>query len=354
MDPAALDYALDPALIAQHPLESRDAGRLLVLERGQGVRAHAAVRDLGAWLRPGDLLVMNDAEVIPARLTAQRSTGGRVEVLLTEPVVSDDETGTDPEKGATWLCLATKSGRLRVGERLVFGEDLEGVWDGIADPPFGRMRLETSGDLSGLLHTHGHVPLPPYIRRPDGPCAEDTARYQTVYARVPGAVAAPTAGLHFTEALLADLANRGIANVTLTLLVGAGTFLPIRTDTLDAHCVPAERYEISEATATAIAETRKRKGRIVAIGTTTARALESAATDDGRVTAGANRTALVIAPGHDFRAVDALLTNLHLPRSSLLALVAAFAGTEPTLAAYGAAADAGYRFYSYGDAMLIL
>ncbi len=354
MDPAALDYALDPALIAQHPLPSRDAGRLLVLERGQGVRAHTAFREFGTWLRPGDLLVMNDAEVIPARLTAQRASGGRVEVLLTEPLGPDDEPEAASGEGATWLCLATKSGRLRVGERLVFGEDLEGVWGGLTDAPFGRLRLQTSGDLAGLLRTHGHVPLPPYIRRPDGPCAEDAARYQTVYARVPGAVAAPTAGLHFTEEILADLGRRGVAHVTVTLLVGAGTFLPIRTDTIGAHQVPAERYAISEDAAAAIAATRARNGRIVAIGTTTVRALESAATDDGTVVAGADRTALVIAPGHRFRVVDALLTNLHLPRSSLLALVAAFAGTEPTLAAYGAAADAGYRFYSYGDAMLIL
>lgn len=354
MDPAALDYALDPALIAQHPLQSRDAGRLLVLERGRGVRAHAAFRELGGWLRPGDLLVLNDAEVIPARLVAQRESGGRVEVLLTEPLASEDQVTDDWRAGATWLCLATKSGRLRVGERLVFGDDLEGVWRGLTDPPFGCIQLETSGELTSVLQTHGHVPLPPYIRRPDGPCAEDRARYQTIYARVPGAVAAPTAGLHFTEALLADLTRQGIAHVALTLLVGAGTFLPIRADTVGAHRVPAERYAISEDAATAIAMTRDRKGRIVAIGTTTVRALESAATDDGRVTAGADRTALVIAPGHRFRVVDALLTNLHLPRSSLLALVAAFAGTEPTLAAYGAAADAGYRFYSYGDAMLVL
>jgi S-adenosylmethionine:tRNA ribosyltransferase-isomerase len=346
MDPAALDYALDPALIAQHPLQSRDGGRLLVLQRGRGVRAHAGVREIGSWLRPGDLLVANDAEVIPARLVGHRASGGRVEVLLTEPV--------DHEAGAQrWLCLATKRARLHVGERLIFDEDLTGIWEGAAEPPFGCLRLETDSDATSVLRDHGHVPLPPYIERPHGPCAEDLERYQTIFARVPGAIAAPTAGLHFTETLLGELAARGIAHVTLTLLVGPGTFLPVRTNSLDGHSVPPERFAISDETAAAIADTRARAGRVVAIGTTTVRALESAVGEDGTVRAGAGRTGLVIAPGHCFRAVDALVTNLHLPRSSLLALVAAFAGTEPTLAAYGAATQAGYRFYSYGDAMLI-
>ena len=343
MDPAALDYALDPALIAQHPLPARDGGRLLVLGRGRGVLTHAAFRELGAWLAPGDLLVVNDAAVIPARLAGRRASGGGVEILLTEPL--DDD--------GTWVCLARKSGRLRAGERIEFAADFAGVWSGVADPPFGSIRFE-GGDAMAALGRYGRVPLPPYIARPEGPGNEDAVRYQTVFARVPGAIAAPTAGLHFTDALLASLAARGVAHVALTLLVGAGTFLPIRADAVEEHRVPAERYDVPPATAAAIAATRARGGRVVAVGTTTVRALESAVDGEGRVRAGAGRTALVIAPGHRYRAVDALVTNLHLPRSSLLALVAAFAGTEAMLAAYAAAAQAGYRFYSYGDAMLIL
>jgi S-adenosylmethionine:tRNA ribosyltransferase-isomerase len=344
MDLAALDYTLDPALIAQRPLATRDGGRLLVLGRERGVLAHAAFRELGSWLRPGDLLIANDAEVIPARLRGRRESGAAIEVLLTEPLGDD----------GTWACLARKRGRLRAGERLTFGTGLSGIWGGPLESPFGTVHLHTADDVMTALRRHGSVPLPPYIDRPAGPLAEDAVRYQTVFARVPGAVAAPTAGLHFTAPLLAELAASGIRHATITLLVGAGTFLPIRTPTVEGHRVPAERYEISEATAAAIGETRARGGRVVAIGTTTVRALESAADADGTVRPGPGRTDLVIAPGHRYLAVDVLVTNLHLPRSSLLALVAAFAGIEPTLAAYRAAVANEYRFYSYGDAMLVL
>jgi S-adenosylmethionine:tRNA ribosyltransferase-isomerase len=343
MDLAALDYELDPALIAQQPLPARDGARLLVVARGQGVCAHAAVRELGDWLRPGDLLVVNDAEVTPARLHGRRLTGGTVEVLLTEPL---DDAGA-------WRCLARRARRLRHGERLHFAPDLDGIWEGEAGGPYRRIRLAATGNLTDVLRARAELPLPPYIRRPTGPLPEDRLRYQTVFARVPGAVAAPTAGLHFTPELLETLAERGIAHVAVTLLVGPATFLPARGTAMGALRVDTERYTISEATAEAIRAARAAGRRVVAVGTTTVRALESAACADGSVQAGHYRTALVITPGYQFRIVDALLTNLHLPQSSLLALVGAFAGIEPTRAAYRVASRAEYRFYSYGDAMLI-
>ena len=344
MDPAALDYTFDPTLIAQRPLGRRDGGRLLVVQRDEGPCVHAAVRDLADWLRPGDLVVVNDAEVVPARLRGRRASGGAVEVLLTETV----------GEGGAFRCLARKAGRIRPGERISFGPDLEGIWGDVADGPYRQVQLLADGNLATILGRRGEVPLPPYIRRPAGPLPEDRTRYQTVFARVPGAIAAPTAGLHFTPALLGRLDARGVRHVALTLLVGPGTFLPVRTPSVEAHRVPPERYEISEDTAQAITATRRVGGRIVAVGTTTVRALETAAVGDtAGVSAGGGWTDLVIAPGFRFRVVDALFTNLHLPRSSLLGLVAAFAGIEPTLSAYRAASRTGYRFYSYGDAMLI-
>jgi S-adenosylmethionine:tRNA ribosyltransferase-isomerase len=340
MNQAALDYDLDPAQIAQRPLAARDAARLLVVARDRGPVADASVRALGAWLRPGDLLVANDAAVVPARLRGHRASGGAIEVLLTEP---DTASGS-------WQCLARKSGRLRDGERLEFGDGLHGTWGGVVAAPFGRITFEADdGELGTALERQGELTLPPYIARPHGPLPDDYERYQTMFARVPGAIAAPTAGLHFTPELLASLAEGGVRHTTVTLLVGAGTFLPLRVE----HPVPAERYTIGDAAAAAIDATRTAGGRVVAIGTTTVRALESAALPGGRVRPGAGRTDLVIGPGHRFQVVDALVTNLHLPGTSLLALVAAFAGLEPTRAAYEAAVRDGYRFYSYGDAMLI-
>lgn len=343
MDPQALDYPLDPAQIAQRPLAARDGGRLMVVDRYGGIAAHAAVRDLAGWMRAGDLLVVNDAEVMPARLHGRRASGGAVEVLLTEPLESD----------GMWHCLARRAGRVRRGERLRFASDLEGVWCGsTGDGRLRAIRLEADGDLAGVLRRRGELPLPPYIHRPDGPLPEDRARYQTMFARVPGAVAAPTAGLHFTPGLLAALAERGVEVAAITLLVGPATFLPLREGAA-THEVPAERYDVPATTAATIARARAAGRRIVAVGTTTVRALESAIGDDGRVRSGPARTSLVIGPGHRFRVVEALVTNFHLPRSSLLGLVAAFAGVETTLAAYRAATAEGYRFYSYGDAMLV-
>lgn len=342
MDLGVLDYALDPALIAQEPLEARDASRMMVVERATGSRTHARIRDLAGWLRPGDVLVANDAEVMAARLHGSRPTGGAVEVLLVEPIDSHD----------TWRCIARGAGKIPAGEVLHFGTVLRGIWGERTNDVYRSIRLESDGDLASALEHVGELPLPPYIHRPNGPSANDRTRYQTMFARSPGAIAAPTAGLHFTPALMQSVLDRGVIAATITLIVGPATFLPVRTS-LAAHAVPAERYVVSAETAAAITHARARGGRVIAVGTTTARALESVAAADGVVRAHEGKTDLVIAPGHSFRAVDALVTNFHLPRSSLLALVAAFAGTELTLTAYREAVAAGYRFYSYGDAMLI-
>jgi S-adenosylmethionine:tRNA ribosyltransferase-isomerase len=344
MDLGVLDYALDPALIAQQPLSTRDRSRMLVVERRSGSRTHATVRELGNWLRAGDVLVVNDAEVIAARLHGRRPTGGAIEVLLVEPI--DDDGG--------WRCIARRAGGIPTGETISFGGDMTGIWGDRVEDAYRVIRLHCDGDLNVALRRVGEVPLPPYIRRPNGPSEVDRERYQTMFARIPGAIAAPTAGLHFTPELITTLKAQGVVCVSVTLIVGPATFLPVRTTTLSSHSVPSERYTIPVETAAAIESARAAGGRVVAVGTTTVRALESAVRPDSILQSGAGRTDLVLRPGHRFRVVDALLTNFHLPRSSLLALVAAFAGTEATLAAYRAATTSGYRFYSYGDAMLIL
>jgi S-adenosylmethionine:tRNA ribosyltransferase-isomerase len=264
-------------------------------------------------------------------------------VLLVEPLDGD----------GTWCCIARGAGRIEPGETVHFTEDFTGIWGDRGSDVYRTIRLRSRGDLVSTITRAGEIPLPPYIRRPDGPSAADRERYQTIFARSPGAIAAPTAGLHFTHELIETLTTQGIVCATLTLLVGPATFLPIRDGSLETHTVPAERYDIPSVTATAIATARDAGARVIAVGTTSVRALESAALPDGTVRAGAGRTDLLIAPGHEFRVVDGLVTNFHLPRSSLMALVAAFAGTDTTLAAYRAAVASGYRFYSFGDAMLI-
>lgn len=345
MDLGVLDYALDPALIAQHPLPLRDASRMMVVDRTTGERTDSNVRQLGDWLRAGDVLVVNDAEVIAARLHGTRPTGGAVEVLLIECI-----------HGTTWKCIARGAGRIPAGEAITLGPGLTGVWGERIESQFRAIKIECNGhgDVESALRRVGELPLPPYIDRPNGPSASDCERYQTMFAQSPGAIAAPTAGLHFTPELMADLRDRGVTCVPLTLIVGPATFLPVRSASLTEHRVPAERYAVSEETAHRINEARARGGRIVAVGTTSVRTLETVADADGTVRSRAGRTDVVIGPGHRFLSVDALFTNFHLPRSSLLALVAAFAGTDTTLAAYRAATASGYRFYSYGDAMLIV
>jgi len=301
-------------------------------------------------LRPGDLLVVNDTRVIPARLFG-RTAAGAVELLLIRPVdVAPEQNGSTGE--VSWLCLGQPARRLRLDAELRFPGDVMATVSEVRGEGRYRVTFHDGADVVALMTRHGEIPLPPYIRRPDGPLPEDQLRYQTIFARVPGAVAAPTAGLHFTPRLLAALTAGGIDVVPLTLLVGPATFLPLREG--ERHsAVPAERYEIPVATAAAVSRARACGRRVVAVGTTTVRALESACAADGTIHPGRGSTDLVIAPGHRFRAIDALLTNLHLPRTSLLGLVAAFAGVDPTLAAYRAASAGGYRFYSYGDAMLI-
>jgi S-adenosylmethionine:tRNA ribosyltransferase-isomerase len=340
----AFDYELAPELIAQEPLAQRDASRLLVLDRKSGAVRHHVFRDLPGLLHAGDLLVVNRSRVFPARLLGTRAGGGEAEVLLLR------DRGHD-----VWEALVRPGRRLRAGTRVRVDDGLQ--VEILGGPPLadGRRRirlLPRSADAARELERLGHMPLPPYIRREDRPA--DRLRYQTVYAKEPGSVAAPTAGLHFTSALLEALQERGVERAELVLHVGPGTFRPVQVEDVSDHVVPAEPYVVPEETSAAIARTRARGGRVVAVGTTTTRVLETVADDRGGVEAGRGETDLVIVPGHRFRVVEALVTNFHLPRSSLLLLVAAFAGRERVLRAYAEAVRQEYRFYSYGDAMLVL
>jgi S-adenosylmethionine:tRNA ribosyltransferase-isomerase len=334
-----LDYTLPEELVAQEPAAERSAARLLVLARASGACAHRRVADLPELLAAGDLLVVNDTRVIPARVRGTRPSGGRLELLFVRAL-------DDP---ADWEVLVR--GAPRAGERVHLPEAC-GEWVSPLGDGRWRIRLDCAASVVAWLERVGEVPLPPYIRRPGGARPADRERYQTVYARVPGAVAAPTAGLHLTSPVLERLRAIGIGVVSCTLHVGPGTFLPIRADTLDGHAMAPEPYDLPAATVEAIARTRAAGGRVVAVGTTTVRALESAA-GGGTLRAGSGEAHLFIRPGHRFRAVDALLTNFHLPRSTLLALVAAFAGWERIRAAYEEAVRRRYRFYSFGDAMLV-
>jgi S-adenosylmethionine:tRNA ribosyltransferase-isomerase len=310
---------------------------LLVLRRETGAVEDRVFRDLPELLSPGDLVVVNRSRVIPARLLGRRAGGGRVEVLLLRPMAD------------RWEALVRPGRRLRAGERVEVGEGLAVVIEDRA--PEGRRLvrlLAAGGDVAAALERYGHTPLPPYIRRADH--AGDRDRYQTVYAREEGSVAAPTAGLHFTPALLQRLKVRGIGVAEVVLHVGPGTFLPVRVEQVGDHRVEPEPYTIPEEAASAVARSR----RVVAVGTTTTRTLESAAARDGEVRSGQGNADVVIVPGFKFRIVGALLTNFHLPRSSPLLLVSAFAGREKVLSAYAHAVESGYRFYSYGDAMLVV
>jgi len=336
----AFDYDLPPGRIAQVPPERRDAARLMWLDRKSGALDETPFGDLAARLRPGDLLVLNDTRVVPARLRAVKPTGGRVTMLLLP--------------GTEGMALLSTSKGLRRGTRLDLGGGA--VAELVDDPKEGRARLIfPGGDEAAVLAARGLMPLPPYIHRDPGDARDpiDRERYQTVYAARDGAVAAPTAGLHFTPALFEALRVRGIETARVTLHVGPGTFLPVRVADVAAHRVEPEWCAIDDAGAAAVSRCRERGGRVVAVGTTVTRALEWRARDDGTIAPGAGACDLYLMPGHRFRVVDALVTNLHLPRSSLLILVAAFAGLEPVLAAYREAVRRGFRFYSYGDAMCI-
>ncbi len=345
---AAYDYDLPPDLVAQEPLPDRDASRLLVLDRASGAFFHRAFTELPELLRPGDLLVTNRTRVFPARLLGRRAGGGAAEVLLVRR-----------RRASLWDAMVRPGRRLRPGDLIDVAPGFtlrlepQPPHEPLPTPPLRRVRLQLDGlDEEAALERHGHVPLPPYIRRPDRP--GDRERYQTVYAREVGSVAAPTAGLHFTPALLERLERRGVERAEIVLHVGPGTFRPVEVGDVRDHRVDPERYSIPEETAAALQRARREGRRVVAVGTTVTRALESAADATGHVAPGEGETGLVIVPGFRFRTVSGLVTNFHLPRSSLLLLVSAFAGRERVLAAYAEAVRRRYRFYSYGDAMLVV
>jgi S-adenosylmethionine:tRNA ribosyltransferase-isomerase len=385
--PADFQFALPPELIAQVPAERRDQARLMVLNRGRGVPLHSHVHALPEHLRPGDILVVNDTRVVPARIFGRTHSGGAVELLLTRRIADTDlasvavngppaprsrlpstgshsptlaasrkgERGPSMELAATqntWLCLGKPARRLRAGAALTLPGNEHATVTAVHGDGFYSVGFDPSLDIAAWLARHGEIPLPPYIGRPDGPLALDRSRYQTVFAANDGAVAAPTAGLHFTAALFAVLHDRGVEVARLTLHVGPGTFLPVRTDDLCQHVMEPEWSDIPVETAAAIRRVKAGGGRVIAVGTTTTRALESAAADGG-VRSGAGWADRFIVPGYQFRVIDALLTNFHLPGSTLLLLVSAFAGRERILRAYAEAIRRQYRFYSYGDAMLI-
>ena len=341
MDLSAFDFDLPPERIAQAPARPRDSARLLCVG---ATLADRVVRDLAELLAPGDILVSNDTRVIPAQLAARRGAA-RIGITLDRPL---------PD--GTWHALARNARRLRAGDVLTFDGAADFTATVAARDPDGGVALafDRSGEeFAAALRAAGRLALPPYIARPAGPGAEDAEDYQTVFARHDGAVAAPTAGLHFTPGLLAALDARGVRRATLTLHVGAGTFLPVREGDPAAHRMHPERGVLDAATAEAINEARAAGGRVVAVGTTSLRLLESAAAPDGTLRPFAGETDLFILPGYRFRAVDRVLTNFHLPRSTLFMLVSAFAGLGRMRAAYAHAIAAGYRFYSYGDACLL-
>jgi S-adenosylmethionine:tRNA ribosyltransferase-isomerase len=333
-------YELPRHLIAQAPLPDRSASRLLAVDGGAGTWRDARFRDLPGMLRAGDLLVLNDTRVIPARVFGRKQSGGRIE-LLVERLLG--------ERGATGLLRASKSPA--PGGRLVFEGGATAVVKSRLGPEGDLFELEFDRPVLAWLEEVGRMPLPPYIVREADDL--DRGRYQTVFGRTPGAVAAPTAGLHFDDALLDSLAARGVETATVTLHVGAGTFQPIRTEDPRAHRLHAERVTVGPAACAAVADASRRGGRIIAVGTTVVRSLEAAASDDGAVMPLEGETSLFILPGYRFRAVDALVTNFHLPESSLLMLVCAFAGQDTVLGAYRHAVQARYRFFSYGDAMFL-
>lgn len=335
------DYALPDELIAQEPLPERTASRMMVLHRAERRWEHRQFADLPEYLCPGDCLVLNDTRVIPARLRGRRSSGAAVELLLLKHLGE-----------MRWQVLARPARRVRPGDRIEFGEDLWAQVVGAGKEGIREVLFEARGKFEELLERYGEAPLPPYVRRPARP--DDRNRYQTVYARWPGAVAAPTAGLHFDQPMLERLRQTGVHIAFLTLHVGLGTFRPVTAYRVEDHVMHAEAYELPPDCASAVNHAREEGCRVVAVGTTVVRALETVADEDGRVRPAAGETDLFIYPGYRFRAIDAMLTNFHLPRSTLLMMVAAFAGREFILDAYHEAIRQRYRFYSYGDCMLIL
>ncbi|MDU0457405.1 MAG: tRNA preQ1(34) S-adenosylmethionine ribosyltransferase-isomerase QueA [Geobacteraceae bacterium] len=337
------DFTFDlPAeLIARYPAPERDGSRLMLLNRCSGTVAETVFRDIGQHLDPGDLLVMNDTRVIPARLFGSKLSGGKVEVFLLRRLGDSDQ----------WECMLRGSKKVRPGQQILFGSGMTAVVDSRCGSESWLVEFSGCEPFDVWLDREGHIPLPPYLQRDD--CASDRERYQTVVARNSGAVAAPTAGLHFTAGLLEQLAAKGVGTAFLTLHTGLGTFQPVRVERVRDHQIHRERYSIPPETVAAVGRTKAAGGRVIAVGTTTARTLEYSAGLAGELTGGDGEADIFIYPGYNFRVVDALITNFHLPESTLLMLVSAFAGREFVLDAYRNAVARGFRFYSYGDAMFI-
>jgi S-adenosylmethionine:tRNA ribosyltransferase-isomerase len=339
---ADYDFALPADRVAQAPLADRSSSRLLIVDRAAGSLEHARFADIVGLIPAGDALVLNTTRVLRARLLGQRDSGAPAEVFILRP------TG----EPATFEAMVHPGGKVRPGRVVHVAPELDVEVLGMTDRRTRIVRIHSPLDPFDAIERHGHVPLPPYIARADAPA--DVERYQTVYAREPGSVAAPTAGLHFTPEILASLEHKGVRRVDVLLHVGAGTFKPVQVDDPAQHVMHEEWYSISEPAAAALHETRMAGGAIWAVGTTVVRTLESALLARGSIAAGSGETRLFIRPPARVRAVDHLITNFHLPRSTLIMLVAAFAGYDLTMRAYQTAIDAGYRFYSYGDAMVVL
>jgi S-adenosylmethionine:tRNA ribosyltransferase-isomerase len=349
------DYELPPELIAQAPAQERTSSRLLLVDRQAQQQdhpfSHHRFANLPSLLPAQSLLVLNDTRVVPARLQGRKETGGKIEVLLVR---------REPGAAEVWEVLCKGGQGVQAGARVEFSAALQAVWKTRPEAGRGSLEFFPHGNFRALLEQYGEMPLPPYIKRHPGGREEDRERYQTVYAHTPGAVAAPTAGLHFTEALLRAVEEQGIEIVCVTLHVGIGTFQPVRVEQVETHQMEKEEFSISDAAAQRINQAKAAGRKIIAVGTTTTRALESACNAEGQVQACHQDTGLFIypsspsSPGFHFRVIDGLITNFHLPRSTLLMLVSAFAGTDVILSAYAEAVARRYRFYSYGDGMLIV
>ena len=338
---ADYDFELPPSLIAQQPLERRDASRLMVVDRATGEIAHRTFADLAELIDPRDVLVVNRTRVLRARLLGTRASGAPAEILLLKPLGD-----------GRYEAMVSPGGKLKPGRLVTIAPGFTVEILEVTERRTRIVRLDSDRPLDDAIEHFGHVPLPPYIDRPD--VAADAERYQTVFARESGSVAAPTAGLHFTAALLSKITARGAARAEVVLHVGAGTFKPVEVDDPAQHVMHEEWYSVPSDAAETIAERRRAGGKVWAVGTTSVRTLESAASTDGVVRAGSGETRIFLRPPYRFRAVDHLVTNFHLPRSTLIMLVAAFAGYDLTMRAYRAAVESKYRFFSYGDAMAIL
>jgi S-adenosylmethionine:tRNA ribosyltransferase-isomerase len=337
------NYDLPPELIARYPAPERDASRLMLLNRASHCVAEDHFKNITAHLEPGDLLVLNDTRVMPARLFGSKDSGGKVEIFLVRRATGIAER---------WSCLLRASKKFREGQVIFLAKDMRATVCSRLDAESWQIEFAGPEPFDVWLEREGHIPLPPYLQRADD--VQDRERYQTVFSKAPGAVAAPTAGLHFTRELLAELDVKGIKTAYLTLHTGLGTFQPVRVERVEDHRIHTERFSIPVSTADAIRSTKALGGRVIAVGTTTTRTLEYAADSDGNVVAGDGEADIFIYPGYTFKVVNALITNFHLPESTLLMLVSAFAGRDYIQDAYREAIRRGFRFYSYGDAMLIV